>query len=337
MITESFIRELPKTDLHIHLDGSMRCETLIELAQQQNIELPSFTTDGLMELVFKNGYKDLPEYLQGFAYTCAVLQNPESLEQVAYELACDNIEEGVRYLEVRFAPMLHVRPGLDMETIMLAVNKGLDRAKSEHNSKLSSDSAEPEFNYGIIACAMRMFTPEFSSYYRKISEAHQYMPPRKLYGLASLELARAMVDIRDRTGVPITGFDLAGAEDGYPAEDHIEAYAYVHRHFMNKTVHAGEAYGAESIFQAISRLHADRIGHGYHLFDEEFICDPRIDKARFISDLSQFIAHSRLTIEVCLSSNKDTDPSLTSIADHPFRKMRDLKLSTTICTDNRLE
>ena len=338
MIAEAFIRDLPKTDLHVHLDGSLRIETLIELAKEKKMSLPSFNEEGLRELVFKDGYRDLNEYLQGFQYTCMVLDDSESLSRVAYELAWDNMHEGVRYIEVRFAPMLHVSPKLSLEQVFLAVDDGLRRAKKEFNDKLRSDQdPSPPFEYGIIACAMRMFTSAFSPYYRKLSETHQYMPPRRLYGLASLELARAAVSIRDKTGIPIVGFDLAGAEHGYPAEDHIEAFAYVHRHFMKKTVHAGEAYGPESIFQAITGLHADRIGHGYHLLDEGFISTPKItDRAAYIRNLCQYIAESRLTIEVCLSSNMDTDPGLASIADHPFRRMQELKLSTTICTDNRL-
>ena len=337
MITEEFLKELPKTDLHIHLDGSMRLKTLIDLAKRKKVELPSFTEAGLMETVFKQGYSDLTEYLRGFAYTCAVLDEPETLEQVAYELAWDNIKEGVRYFEVRFAPMLHVRDNFSLQGVLEAVDKGLRRAKKEFNSQLTADNdTSPPFEYGIIACAMRMFTGAFSPYYKKLCETHEFMPARKLYGVASLELARAIIHIRDNTGLPIVGFDLAGAEHGYPAEDHIEAYDFVHQNFMKKTVHAGEAYGPESIFQAISLLHADRIGHGYHLLDQEFIGPNIEDKAGFIRSLSQYIAESRLTIEVCLSSNMDTDPGLGSIAEHPFGRMQELKLSTTICTDNRL-
>lgn len=338
MLNDAFIRDLPKTDLHVHLDGSLRLPTLIELAKQQRVELPSTDEAGLRELVFKDGYHDLNEYLQGFMYTCAVLKDPESLERVAYELAWDNLDEGVRYLEVRFAPMLHVTKSMDLEAVLVAVDAGLRRAKKEFNDRLlATQDTSPPFEYGMIVCAMRMFSAGFSPYYKKISEIHLYMPPRALYGLASQELARGVIAVRDKTNLPIVGFDLAGAEHGYPAEDHSEGFAYVHRHFMKKTVHAGEAYGPESIFQAITRLHADRIGHGYHLLDEDHISDPKIeDRASYIRKLCQYIAESRLTIEVCLSSNMDTDPNLTSIADHPFRRMQELKLSTTICTDNRL-
>ena len=338
MISEAFIKDLPKTDLHIHLDGSLRIPSLIEMARERKVELPSYDEEGLRELVFKDGYNDLNEYLHGFKYTCGILHDPESLERCAYELAWDNIQEGVRYMEVRFAPMLHVNANLTLEEVLVAVDKGMRRAKREFNDKLlHNNSSEPPFEYGLITCAMRLFTGGFSPYYQKISEAHQYMPQRALYGLASLELARAVVSIRDKTDLPIVGFDLAGAEYGYPAEDHEEAFDFVHKHFMKKTVHAGEAYGPESIFQAITKLHADRIGHGYHLLNEEYIKDPSIeDRAAYIRSLCQYIAESRLTIEVCLSSNMDTDPNLTSVADHPFRQMKELKLSTTICTDNRL-
>lgn len=335
MITEAFLKEVPKTDLHLHLDGSLRLGTLIELAQQKGIALPSFTEAGLRERVFKAGYNDLNEYLSGFQYTCAVLDEPETLERVAYELAWDNLNEGVRYIEVRFAPMLHVNEKMDLEAVLTAVDRGLRRAKTEFNRALADD--EPPFAYGIIACAMRMFAANFSPYYRKFCEAHPYMSHKRLYGLASLELARAIVAIRDRTGLPIVALDLAGAENGYPAVDHQEAFQYVHQHFMKKTVHAGEAYGPESIFQAITLCHADRIGHGYHLLDADFISDPRIgDREDYIRKLCQYIAESRLTLEVCLSSNMDTDPKLTDLAQHPFGKMIDLRLSTTLCTDNRL-
>ncbi|MCB1049084.1 MAG: adenosine deaminase family protein [Acidobacteria bacterium] len=338
MITDAFIKDLPKTDLHVHLDGCLRIPSLIEMAKEQKIELPSYTEAGLRETVFKSGYNDLAEYLHGFKYTCAVLHQPEALERTAYELAWDNYNEGVRYFEVRFAPFLHTHTQLDLEGVLRAVDKGLARAKREaNNALLQANDPAPPFDYGIITCAMRMFTAGFSPYYRTLCEAHPFMPMRKLYGVASLELARGVVQVRDRTGIPIVGFDLAGAEHGYPAEDHTEAFDYVHRHFMKKTVHAGEAYGPESIFQAITDLHADRIGHGYHLLDEDFITSPKVqNKTLYIQNLSQYIAESRLTIEVCLSSNMDTDPKLNSIADHPFRKMKDLKLSTTLCTDNRL-
>ena len=195
---------------------------MIELARAKKVDLPSFTEDGLRELVFKSGYQNLDEYLHGFQYTCAVLNDPESLERVAYELAWDNINEGVRYFEVRFAPMLHVTDKIGLEQVLTAVDGGLNRAKKEYNGQLHREGdSSPPFEYGIITCAMRMFSAGFSTYYRKLCEAHTYMPRRQLYGLASLELAQGVVAIRDKTGLPLVGFDLAGSEDGYPAEDHV--------------------------------------------------------------------------------------------------------------------
>jgi len=169
MITEAFLRDLPKTDLHVHLDGSLRLPTLIELARAKKVELPSYTEEGLRELVFKSGYGSLDEYLTGFQYTCAVLDDPESLERVAYELGWDNIDEGVRYLEVRFAPMLHVSDDIGLERVLTAVSEGLNRGKKEYNERLRhSGETSPPFEYGIITCAMRMFTAGFSTYYKKL-------------------------------------------------------------------------------------------------------------------------------------------------------------------------
>lgn len=336
MITREFVQAIPKTDLHVHLDGSLRVPTLIELAKSRKVALPSQTVTGLMETVFKKQYKDLPEYLQGFGLTCAVMQDPESLERVAYEFALDNAAEGVRYVEVRFAPQLHINDNLDMETVLVSVNKGMERAKKEINAA-STDPDMPPFEYGIIACNLRFFLAQSSPYYAKFMEAHAFSKPKEIYALASQELARAMVEIRDDSGIPIVGLDLAGAEAGWPADDHAGAYEYVHKHFMKKTVHAGEAYGAESIFQAITDLHADRIGHGYQLFDRDAIKDPEIkDPDDYIKKLTEFIADRRITIEVCLTSNMQTNPNLHDIRKHTFGEMMRRNLSVTLCTDNRL-
>ena len=130
-----FLRALPKTDLHCHLDGSLRLGTLIELAKERKVKLPSETEQGLRELVFKEQYRDLPDYLHGFAYTCGVLTDEEALERVSYELGQDCLAEGVRYLEVRFAPQLHVRSGvLDIPRILAAVDRGLARVRREHEA-----------------------------------------------------------------------------------------------------------------------------------------------------------------------------------------------------------
>ena len=334
-LTKELIKKLPKADLHVHLDGSLRVPTLIELAKKKKITLPSYTEEGLRTLVFKKKYKSLMEYLHGFQYTCAVMQDKESLERVAYEFALDCYADGVYYVEPRFAPQLHVNPAQTMEEVFVAVAKGLDRAKKEINKKIKGD--EPTFEFGIIACAMRMFNEHFSYYYRTLSEALGYSSQEEMFAAASMQLAKACVKVRDTKGVPIVGFDLAGAERGFPAERHKEAYAYVHRNFMKKTVHAGEAYGPPSIFQAITDCYADRIGHGTLIYNADMVDLPtEEDRQNYVSKLLQFVADKRITIEICLTSNMQTSPELGDIKKHPVRKMLNDKLSVAFCTDNML-
>lgn len=330
------IGKIPKTDIHVHLDGSVRLETLIEIAQKEKIELPSYTIEGLNELVFKDNYLNLEEYLKTFEYSNAVMQKPEYLERIAYEMVQDNQAEGVRYMEVRFAPQLHINKTMDMKSVIDNVNKGLERAQKEFNQSPEVRSGvEPPFYYGIITSALRSFGP-YSEYYANFINVHSYSDKRMLVGLCSFELAQGAVKIRDELGLPIVAFDLAGAEKGNPAKDHWRAFKFAHENFMAKTVHAGEAYGPPSIFQAITELHADRIGHGFYLFDMTKIDDKRIqNKEKYIRELAQFIADRRVTIEVCLTSNLQTNPDLKSLKNHSFREMIEHELSTTICTDNR--
>jgi adenosine deaminase len=185
---------------------------------------------------------------------------------------------------------------------------------------------------------MRFFTPDFSVGFRRFFEALPEAPESEIHAAASLEVARAAARLRREEGLLVVGIDLAGQEKGYPAEDHREAYQVAHEAFLGKTVHAGEDYGPESIFQAIGDLHADRIGHGTWLFDETKITSPRItDRRRYVEDLAEFVADKRITIEVCLTSNQQTVPELADdLRRHPFGEMRRRRLSTTFCTDNRL-
>lgn len=344
-----FLQAMPKTDLHLHLDGSLRLQTLIDLAREANVELPAWDEAGLKEKVFKPNYRNLNEYLAGFAWTTAVMQTAPALERVAYELALDNAAENVRYIEVRFAPQLHMNSQLSFRDVLEAVDHGLKRARNEINAQgvysgsapeRDDDNSEllpPPFEYGIIVTAMRYFTSQFSEYFATLTKAHEHATEVEILHYASLELARATVQLRNTSDVRVVGFDLAGSEAGYPAADHLAAFQYVHEHFLNKTVHAGEAYGPESIFQAITKLHADRIGHGFHLFDKQRIVDPAIeDPARYVRNLLDYIANNRVTIEVCLTSNLQTSPHIDQLSDHPIRKMLDNRLSVTICTDNRL-
>lgn len=331
---DEFLRAIPKTDLHVHLDGSLRIPTLIELAKERGITLPAQDEAGLNEEVFRPHYRNLEEYLEGFAWTVRVMQDEAALERVAYEFAIDTAQDNVRYVEVRFAPQLHMHDSLSFEQIMHAVDAGLRRGRDEINAR---DDGQPPFEYGIIVCAMRYVTPDYSAYYRELFRIHRYADEREVIRLASINLAQATVKLRQETDVQVVGFDLAGSEYGYPASAHEEAFDLVHQNFLHTTVHAGEAYGPQSIFQAVTKLHADRIGHGLHLFDAKMIVGDRIaDKDRYIEDLADYIAHHRLTIEVCLTSNLQTSPHLSSLAQHSLREMLRRRLSVTICTDNRL-
>ena len=337
-ITRDFIKAIPKSDLHVHLDGSLRLKTLIELAKQQKITLPSYTEEGMNDLVFKKRYADLGEYLHGFKYTCAVLRDKESLERAAYELAWDNFNEGVRYIEPRFAPQLSAHRDLSIAEVIASVDKGLSRAKKEiAQTSAVKKGKEPPFEYGIIGCAMRKFDERFSDYYKDMVAIHPHTPLKEVYPIASLEVARAMVEMRDKKGFRVVGFDIAGEEKGYPAEDHYLAYQYAHKHFLRKTAHAGEAYGPPSIFQAITDCHVDRIGHGTHLFSWQLIDALPVEQKKIYAEkLAEYIAEQRITIEVCLTSNLQTIPSIKAIQNHPLGKMIDRCLSLSLCTDNRL-
>ncbi len=332
---------MPKSDLHLHLDGSLRIPTLIEMAKKNNIKMPSYTEEGLRELVFKSHYNNLGEYLHGFQYTCAALRDLENIERAAYELAVDNQKENVIYIEPRFAPQLMMDPdsGLTMEAVMSATHKGLERAKNEYNFQPHvRDGSHPEFNYGIISCAMRKFGPKgYSPYYTNFYKMMEFSREKEVLKEGALQMVKAVVKLRDEKNIPIVSIDLAGQEDGYPPGMFKDVYAYAHKNFMHKTVHAGEAYGAESIFQAITECYADRIGHGYYLFDENKITDPSIiDKKKYIQELISFVADKRTTIEVCLTSNLQTNPEIKDIKEHNFKHMLANRMSVTICTDNRL-
>jgi len=332
---DNFIKAIPKTDLHVHLDGSLRISTLIDLAQKSGIKLPAYDETGLRKLVFKDTYKDLNEYLKGFGLTTAVMQTEEALHRISYELMIDNAAEGVRYIEVRFAPQLFMSEAMSFRQVMEAVDRGLRQARDELNSGLPA--SEPEYDYGIIACAMRFFTKNFSQYYRDFTRMHAFSSPTEIIKGASLELAKAVVQLRAESSIQLVGFDLAGAEYGYPASDHEDSYALVQKGFICKTVHAGEAYGPESIFQAVSKLQADRIGHGLHLFDTDMIQSPNItDRACYVENLVNYVADRRITLEVCLTSNMQTTPEIGDLRNHSLRKMLENKLSVTFCTDNRL-
>ncbi|MFL5368519.1 MAG: adenosine deaminase, partial [Myxococcales bacterium] len=243
-ITEELIRALPKTDLHCHLDGSLRLKTMLELAEEQKVKLPADTEDGLakaMKIGQRHG--SLEEYLKGFEITLSVLQTDAALYRTAYELALDAAAENVRVLEVRYSPVLHLSKGLKPTVVVEAVLEGLRKAERETGIKA-----------GVLVCGIRNMSPE-----------------------TSLRLAELSVAYKNRG---VLGFDLAGAEHGNPAKDHQEAFQLILNNNVNCTVHAGEAYGPPSIAQALHYCGAHRIGHGVRLREDgdllNYVNDHRI-------------------------------------------------------------
>ncbi len=284
-IPKELIKELPKTDLHVHLDGSVRMQTIFDLAAKQKVELPASRPEKLEKLV-KSGKNctSLEEYLQGFEITLSVMQEPEALYRIAYELGEDAAEENVWYMEVRFSPILHIKKGLKLTTIVDAVLEGLREAEKKFNIKT-----------GIIICGMRNINPE-----------------------TSLRLAELSTAYKNKG---VVGFDLAGQEENYPAKDHKEAFFLIRKNNINTTAHAGEAYGPESIHQALHDCGAHRIGHGTRLYED--------------GDLLNYVNDHRIPLEICITSNIQTGAA-RSYEQHPFRFYYDYGLRVTINTDNRL-
>jgi len=222
------------------------------------------------------------------------------------------------------------------------VNKGLRQARDEYNDELLSAQrqgqrlGEPSYQYGIIVSAMRMFFKGMSRYYDALYALHPYEGAEQLSSMASLALVQASLKARDEDGIPIVGVDIAGAERGFHASVHQPAYDLAHQKWTHKTVHAGEGFGPESIGQAVRDLHAERIGHGFHLFNEEQVEGTHKPRAaEYVHNLVRWVSDLRITMEVCLTSNLNTMPGL-ELKDHPIRKMLDSKVSVTLCTDNRL-
>src|SRR5512140_3038374 len=294
-LDQALLKSLPKVLLHEHLDGVLRPRTIIELARATGYAgIPTQDPDELATW-FQRGadQKSLSEYLRGFAHTIAVMQSEDALERVAFEQAEDLSRDGVVYFETRFAPVLHTRQGLTNQRVVAAVLKGLERGRKE----LGIQS-------GLIICAMRNMD-------------------------VSLEMAELAVDFRERG---VVGFDLAGEEGGYPPKKHVEAFHYIQRENFNITIHAGEGYGKESIWQAIQYCGAHRIGHGTRLIDDIAVLDGNVVK---LGDLAQYVLDKRIPLEICLISNVHTGAT-PSLAEHPFKILYQEKFRVTLNTDNRL-
>lgn len=242
-ITSELLRRLPKAELHCHLDGSLRPATLLELGREYGVPLPATSVDALADYMHANDVRHLEDYLARFELTIAVLQTEDALERAAFELVEDAARDGVRYIEVRNAPVLNTKRGLAVGAAIEAPLRGFARAERELGVMTR-----------FIVCALRNLSPD-----------------------ASLELARLAVAYRDRG---VVAFDLAGGEAGNQASLHEAAFRYAHDHDLPVTVHAGEGDGAESVRQAVHACGADRLGHATRLIEDErltsYVNDRRI-------------------------------------------------------------
>ncbi len=294
-LERKLLQSLPKVLLHEHLDGVLQPQTVIELAKDGGyMHLPTADPQALAEWFHQGANQgSLAKYLQGFSHTIAVMQTEEALERIAYEQAEDLSKDGVVYFETRFAPIFHTKKGLTHQQVVSAVLKGLERGRKDFG--IAS---------GLIICAMRNMD-------------------------VSLEMAELAVDFRERG---VVGFDLAGEEGGYPPKKHVDAFHYIQRENFNITIHAGEGYGKESIWQAIQYCGAHRIGHGTRLIDDIAVVDGRAVK---LGDLAQYVLDKRIPLEICLISNVHTGAT-PSLAEHPFKILYEEKFRVTLNTDNRL-
>ncbi|MGH8792110.1 MAG: adenosine deaminase [Stackebrandtia sp.] len=293
------IREAPKVLLHDHLDGGLRPDTVAELADEIGHELPATDVDELRRwFVSAADSGSLERYLETFAHTVAVMQTEESLHRVAYECARDLAADGVVYAEVRFAPELNVEEGLSLAGVVEAALSGFaDGARDA-----AADGKT--IRIGLLLTAMR-------------------------HAARSMEIAELAVQYRD-SGV--VGFDIAGAESGFPPTRHLDAFEYLQRENFRFTIHAGEGFGLPSIWQALQWCGAHRLGHGVRIVDDITFDD---DGEAKLGRLAEYVRDTRVPLELCPSSNLQTGLA-TKIEEHPFALLAKLRFRVTVNTDNRL-
>ncbi|MEX0602021.1 MAG: adenosine deaminase family protein, partial [Bacteroidota bacterium] len=267
-LKKDFLRTLPKVLLHDHLDGGVRPRTVIELAAEQGYTgLPTGDEKDLAVWFYRGATRgSLPLFLEGFEHTVGVMQTESALERVAYEMMEDMKQDGVVYVETRFAPVFHAAKGLHLETVVKSVLKGLEKGRKDFGVE-----------FGLILCAMRNMRPSVSQ-----------------------EIAELAVDFRNQG---VVGFDLAGEEGGYPPKKHVDAFHYIQRENFNITVHAGEAFGKESIWQAIQWCGAHRVGHATRLIEDMKVKDGEVLN---MGTLAQYVLDKRIPLEICLTSNVHT-------------------------------
>src|SRR3954453_9702716 len=295
MIPSDTIRVAPKVLLHDHLDGGLRPATVIELAREFGYEgLPTTDADALAA-AFTIGAdrKSLVLYLEGFEHTVGGMQTPDALERVAFECAQDLAADGVAYAEVRHAPELSTRDGLSPDEVVQAILRGFARGEQETGIRM-----------GFIVTAMRQFA-------------------------RSVEIAELAIRYRDQG---VVGFDVAGPEAGYPPTRYLDAFNLIHQANFHVTIHAGEAFGLPSIWEALQWCGAHRLGHGVRIVDDITLPE---DGELTMGRLATYVRDQRIPLEMCPTSNVHTG-AVASIEEHPIDLLRRLRFRVTVNTDNRL-
>lgn len=297
-LDEGLIRTAPKVALHDHLDGGLRPATIVELAAEIGHRLPADTPEALGRWFFEAADSgSLVRYLETFVHTIAVMQTADHLRRVAAEFVEDQAADGVVYAEARWAPEQHLTRGLSLDEAVLAVRDGLAEGMARAAAQ----------GHTIVA--------------QQIVTSMRHGSPR-------LDIAELAVRYRDDS---VCGFDIAGAEDGFPPSRFVEAFDYLKRHNLEFTIHAGEAYGPASIWEAVQLCGASRLGHGVRIV-EDITQGP---DGPVLGDLANYVRNRRLPLEICPSSNLQTGICDT-IAEHPFGLLAALRFRVTVSCDNRL-
>ena len=289
------IRRAPKVLLHDHLDGGVRPDTIVELADETGYaDLPTDDPDELAAWMTRGAdRKDLLLYLETFAHTVGVMQTRGALARAARECAEDLAADGVVYAEVRFAPEQHLEGGLGLDEVLEAVQEGFREGSEAAGIRI-----------GTLLTAMRT-------------------------AARSLEIADLAVRWRDRG---VVGFDIAGAEAGFPPTRHLDAFEHVRRESFHLTIHAGEAFGVPSIWEALQLCGAERLGHGVRIVDDIEI---GAEGGARLGRVAHLVRDRRVPLELCPTSNVHSGAA-TSIEEHPIGLLMNLRFRVTVNTDNRL-
>ncbi|CCH79354.1 putative adenosine deaminase 5 [Nostocoides japonicum T1-X7] len=310
------ITRAPKVLLHDHLDGGLRPATILEIADETGYaDLPAGDVDGLARWFRESADSgSLERYLETFVHTVGVMQTPDALRRVARECVEDLAADGVVYAESRYAPEQHLIGGLALEDVVEAVNAGF-----REGERAAAEAGNP-IRVTALLTAMR-------------------------HAAKSREIAELAVRYRDDG---VSGFDIAGAEAGYPPTRHLDAFEYLRRENAHFTIHAGEAFGLPSIWEAIQWCGADRLGHGVRIVDDVVIDhrpasdDPGAALAAqaagaeaYLGLLAAYVKDTRIPLEMCPSSNVQTGAA-DSVARHPITLLKNLRFRVTVNTDNRL-